>query len=84
MFNHFLAAQGSVLPFSLENMVQLRMSINYLHQTCLDSATHEQTIICRQLFVGCWLMEGKKKLHRMIIFVVVNFFIAAYFEFSIY
>ena len=40
-------------------------------ETRLDGTTHEQTIICRQLFaghvVGCRPMEGKKKLHRMII-----------------
>ena len=36
--------------------------------------THEQTIICRQLFaghvVGCRPMEGKKKLHRMIVAII--------------
>ena len=34
----------------------------------------EQIIICRQLFaghmVGCWPMEGKKKLHQMIISII--------------
>jgi len=34
-------------------------------RTRLDGTTHEQTIICRQLFaghvVGCRPMEGKKK-----------------------
>jgi len=39
-------------------------------KTRLDGTTHEQTIICWQLFaghvVGCRPMEGKKKLHRMI------------------
>jgi len=41
-------------------------------KTRLDFTTLEQTIICRQLFaghvVGCQSMEGKKKLHRMVIF----------------
>jgi len=41
------------------------------NKTRLDGTTQEQTIICRQLFaghvVGCQPMEGKKKLHRMII-----------------
>jgi len=40
-------------------------------ETRLDGTAHEQTIICGQLFaghvVGCQPMEGKKKLHRMII-----------------
>ena len=40
-------------------------------QTQLDDIPHEQTIICRQLFVcrlvGFWPMKRKKYLHRMII-----------------
>ena len=44
-------------------------------KTGLDGTTHEQTIICRQLFachaVGSRPMERKKKMHRMIIVVVV-------------
>jgi len=43
-------------------------------KTRLSGTTHEQTIICRQLFaghvLGCRPMEGKKKLHRMIITVI--------------
>jgi len=45
-------------------------------KTRLDGTAHEQTIICRQLFaghvVGCRPMEGKKILHRMIIFFLGN------------
>ena len=72
-FNLFLAAQGSDQPFSLENVVQITHEQNIIcSKTRLDSTTHEQTITCRQLFaghvVGCWPMEGKKTLHRMIIF----------------
>ena len=71
-FNLFLAAQGSDQLFSLENVVPITHEQNIIcSKTRLDSTTHEQTIICRQLFaghvVGCWPMEGKKKLHRMII-----------------
>ena len=40
-------------------------------QTKLDDITHEQTIICRQLFAGHMVgfrpMKRKKNLHRMII-----------------
>ena len=40
-------------------------------QTKLDDITHEQTIICRQLFTGQMVgfrpMKRKKNLHRMII-----------------
>jgi len=43
-------------------------------KTRLDGTTHELTIICSQLFaghmVGCRPMEGKKKLHQMIIIVI--------------
>jgi len=42
----------------------------YLQQTHLDGTTHEQTIICRQLFtghlVGSRPVKRKKKMHRMI------------------
>ena len=38
-------------------------------KTCLDGTTHEQTIICRQLFAGHVVdsrpIERKEKLHRM-------------------
>ena len=40
-------------------------------KTRLDGTTHEQTIICRQLFaghvVGSGPMEKKTRMHRMII-----------------
>jgi len=40
-------------------------------KTRLDGTTHEKTIICRQLFAGhvagCRPMEGKKKLHGIMI-----------------
>ena len=67
-----MAAQGSVQPFSLENVVPITHGQNIIcSKTRLDSTAHEQSIICRQFFVGhvvgCWPMEGKKKLHRMII-----------------
>ena len=43
-------------------------------KTRLDITTHEQTIICRQLFaghvVGSRLMERKEKMHRMIMFFI--------------
>ena len=42
----------------------------------LDSTTHEQTIICRQLFaghvVGSRPMKRKKKMHRMIINIILT------------
>ena len=71
-FNLFLETQGSVQPFSLENVVSITHGQNNIcSKTRLDSTAHEQSIICRQFFaghvVGCWPMEGKKKLHRMII-----------------
>ena len=44
-------------------------------KTRLDGTTHEQTIICRQLFaghvVGSRPMERKTKMHRMIIKIMV-------------
>ena len=44
-------------------------------KTRLAGTAHEQTIICRQLFaghvVGCQPMEGKKKVHRMTISLIL-------------
>ena len=58
----------------LKNMVPIMHELNIIcSKTCLDGTMHEQTIICRQLFaghvVGCRPMEGKKKLHPLIIIV---------------
>ena len=43
-------------------------------KTRLDGTTHEQTIICGQLFAGHVVssrpMERKKKMHRMIIIII--------------
>ena len=67
-FNHFLAAQGSDLPFfSRERGYNsVRMSrILFAAKTCLDGTTQKQTIICRQLFpvyvVGSRPMKRKRK-----------------------
>ena len=63
-FNHFLAAQGSYLPFSLESVVQI---------------THEQNIICSKIRIlvprahdpsglchrGLWGRECKIRLERV-------------------
>ena len=70
-FNHFLTAQGSDLPFFLENVVPSTHEQNIIcSKTRLDGTTHEQTIICRQLFAGHVVdsrpMERQKKTHRMI------------------
>ena len=61
----------AISHFSLENVVPImHEQIIICSKTRLDGTAHEQTIICRQLFaghvVGCRPMEGKKKLHRMI------------------
>ena len=65
-FNHFLAAQGSDLPFFSGEMVAVTHEQNIIcSKTRLDGTTHEQTIICRQLFAGHVVdsrpMERKKK-----------------------
>ena len=78
-FNHSLAAQGSDLLFSLENVVQLRMSgILFTAKTRLDGTTHEQTIICSQLFaghvVGFRPLERKKKMHRRLSLLLIGSF----------
>ena len=52
-FNHFLTAQGSDMPFSLEKIDPITHEQNIIcSKTSLDGTTHEQTIIRRQLFVG--------------------------------
>ena len=58
--------------FSLENVVPIAHEQNIIcSKTRLDGTTHEQTIICRQLFaghvVGSRPMERKTKMHGMII-----------------
>ena len=64
-FNHFLAAQGSDLPFSLENLVTITHEQNIVcSKTRLEGTSYEQTIICRQLFAGH--MVGSR--HRMTMF----------------
>ena len=65
-FNHFLVAEGSDLPFSLENVFPITDKHNIIcSRTPLDGTTHEQTSICRQLFTGhikgSRPMERKKK-----------------------
>ena len=67
-----LAAQEAISHFSLESVVPILHEQTIIcSKTRLDGTTHEQTIICRQSFagqvVGCRPMEGKKKLHQMII-----------------
>ena len=56
-FNRFLSAQGSHLPFSLENGLENVVPVTHeqniiCSKTHLDGTTHEQTIICGQLHVG--------------------------------
>ena len=58
--------------FSPENVVPIAHEQNIIcSKTSLDGTTHEQTIICRQLFaghvVGSRLKERKTKMHPMII-----------------
>ena len=70
-FNHFLTAQGSDLPFSLESVVPITQEQNIIcSKTRLNGTTHEQTSICRQLFaghvVGSRPMERKKTMRRMV------------------
>ena len=65
-FNHFLTAQGSDLPFSLEKVVPITHEQNIIcSKTSLGGTTHEQTIIRRQLFAGHVLdsrpRKGRKK-----------------------
>ena len=65
----------AICHFSLENVVPITHEQNIIcSKTRLDGTTHEQIIICRQLFAGhvvdSWPIEGKKKTHRMIILFI--------------
>ena len=76
-FNHFLAALGSVLPFFPRERGSIAYEQNIIcSKTRLDGTTHEQTIICRQLFAGhvggSRPMERKTKMHRMINWFIVR------------
>ena len=56
----------AICHFSLENVVSITHGQNIIYsKTLLDGITHEQTIICRQLFaghvVGSRPMKSKKK-----------------------
>ena len=75
----------SDLPFSRKsNHKKEKSTVSFMHvqniicsQTQLDGIAHEQTIICRQLFVGhvvgCQPMKRKKNLLRMImLFIIVT------------
>ena len=67
-----------ICHFSLKNVVLIIHEQNIIcSKTRLDSTTHEQTIICRQLFaghvVGSWPMERRKKcIQWWRIFIVNN------------
>ena len=79
-FNHFLAAQGSNLPFfSREHGSNYACAEYYLQQTRLNVTTHEQIIICRQLFagyvVGSQPMERKKTMRRMTMFYILYWYL---------
>ena len=55
-----------ICHFSFENVDSITHGQNIIYsKTHLDGTTHEQTIICKQLFaghvVGSRLMERKKK-----------------------
>jgi len=70
----------AISHFSLENVVPItheQTITGICSKTHLDGTTHEQTIFCRQLFaghvVGCRPMEGKIKLHRMIMVDIHHF-----------
>ena len=68
----------AICHFSLENVVPITLEQNILRRkTRLDGTTHEQTIICRQLFTGHVVdsrpMERKKKMHRMINNKIIHF-----------
>ena len=72
----------SDLPFSRKSdRKKEKSTVSFMHvqniicsQTQLDGIAHEQTIICRQLFVGhvvgCQPMKRKKNLLRMIIIII--------------
>ena len=59
-----------ICHFSLENVVPIAHEQNIIYsKTRLDGTTHEQAIICRQLFAGHVVdsrpIEKKEKMHRM-------------------
>ena len=80
-----ILGKRSDLPFSRNSdhkKEKSTVSFKHVHsitcsQTQLDGITHEQTIICRQLFaghvMGSWPMKRKKNLRRMIINLARNF-----------
>ena len=77
MSNYYLSVQGSDLPFSHKSMVSITHGQNIIcSKTQLDSIVQEQTIICKQFFVGHVVcsrpMKRKKKMHQMIIKFIVT------------
>ena len=61
----------AICHFSLGNVVPIAHEQNIIcSKTRLDGTTHEQTIICRQLFAGHVVdsrpIDRKEKMHRMI------------------
>ena len=67
-----LQLREAICHFSHENVVPISHEQNIIcSKTLLDGTTHEQTIICRQLFEGHLVdsrpMERKKNTHRTII-----------------
>ena len=67
--NHSLTVQGSKLPLFYDISPKRMVS-----KTHLDDSSHEQTIICRQLFaghvVGSRPMKSKGKMYPMIITII--------------
>ena len=78
-----ILGKGSDLPFSRKSDHKKERSVvSFTHeqniifsQTHLDKITHEQTIICRQLFAGHMVssrpVKRKNNLIRMIIIIIV-------------
>ena len=78
-----ILGKRSDLPFSRESDCKKEKStVSFMHvqniicsQTQLDGIAHEQTIICRQLFVGHVVgsqpMKRKKNLPRMIVITIL-------------
>ena len=73
---HSLTARGSDhdLPFSYKSVITTAHEQNIICNADLHRITHEQTIICRQLFaghvVGFQPMKMGKKIHRIIVSTV--------------
>ena len=71
----------AICHFSLENVPITHEPNIICSKTRLDGTTHEQTIICRQLFAGHVVdprpIERKEKTHRMIIEIVWIILLAA-------